>query len=455
MHKDTINSLFGNLLLIDNDSAYLDKVFADAKLVELFPLLTKSSLAEGLKLLAKEKGKIRIIFVSTILVSQKSLENIKKIKDEFPDFQFVLIKHGNEITPGYLNENQLFNRLLVKPQSYSALTDVFKNIFVEKIEWQKVEASPEEKDVEIAKNEDEFISTNINEYVFTAKSLFNVFIKIGPKKYIKVINAGDPVLIETVEGYAKKGIEELFIPVVEYDKYIKFTQSVSAKGLSTAGAPKKKIQNLLNFGSSISQSLVQTGVSVKKLDMANELLTQSVSLIKNYGLRDSKISKMMDLIEYKEHLSFVSFLSCLVANEVGFETSKTIKLVGLAALLHDIGMYDLDPTIVSEEECRAKQPEIFVKHATHGAEMLRKIGSIDEKVCLVVEYHHLRRKGNPEERSVNVNLLTEIIAVADDLHNHLMIEGFTTVKLNNFVLAELGKYTTPIEKAVTKLFKVG
>lgn len=455
MYKDTFNSLYGNLLLIDNDSVYLDKIFADPKLVELFPLFTKASLPEGLKLLAKEKGKIRIIFISTILISKTAVENIKSIKESSPDIQFVLIKHGKEVLADHLTDNPLFTRIVVKPKSYVELTEVFKELFFQKLDWEKVEASPEAKDVEVSKEENEFISTHINEYVFTAKSLFNVFIKIGPKKYIKIINAGDPVLMDTVEGYANKGIKELFIPVVEHDKYIKFTQNLSAKGLTTFGAPKKKIQNLLSFGSSISQSLIQTGVSVKKLDLANELLNQSVSLIKHQGLRNSKMSKMMDLIEYKDHLSFVSFLSCLVANEVGFETSKTIKLVGLAALLHDIGLYDLDPTIENDDDCRVKNPDIFLRHPSHGAELLRKTGSIDETVCLVVEHHHLRRKGSPDTRSVNVNLLTEIIAVADDLHNHLMIDGFSPKKLEHFMLTDLGQFTPSIEKAVIKLFKVG
>lgn len=454
MQKDTINSLYGNLLLIDNNSVFLDKIFADSKLIELFPLLNKASLAEGLKLLAKEKGKIRIVFISSILISKDSVETLKKLKEDSPDLQFVLLKHGSEMMADYLNNNPLFVKLVEKPNGYLELTEIFKDIFVQKLEWDKVEASPESKDVEISKNEDEFISTHINDYVFTAKSLFNLFIKIGPKKYIKIINAGDPVLMETVDAYAKKGITELFIPTAEHDKYIKFTQSISSKGLAVSGAPKKKIQNLLNFGSSISQSLVQTGISVKKLDVANELLSQSISLIKHHGLKDSKISKMMDLIEYKDHLSFVSFLSCLVANEVGFETSKTIKLVGLAALLHDIGLYDLDPTIENEDDCRANNGDIFLRHPSHGADLLRKTGSIDETVCLVVEYHHLRRKGNPEKRTVNVNLLTEIIAVADDLHNHLMRDGFTPGKLEAFILTDLVKFTPPIEKAITKLFKV-
>lgn len=455
MQKEAINSLYGNLLLIDNNSFYLDKIFADVKLIEHFPLFNKASLVEGLKLLAKEKGKIRVIFISSILVPQTAIESIKKIKENSPDLQFVLIKHGTETIADHLKGNPLFTKLVERPKSYLELTETFKDIFDQKLEWNKIEASPGLKDVEITKNEDEFISTHINDYVFTAKSLFNVFIKIGPKKYIKVINAGDPVLLETVEAYSKKGITELYIPTVEHDKYIKFMQNISAKNLTTGGSPKKKIQSLLNFGSGISQSLAQTGISVKKLDMANELLGQSISLIKNYGLRDSKISKMMELIECREHLSFVSFLSCLVANEVGFETSKTIKLVGLAALLHDIGLYDLDPNMESEEDCKVKKPDIFARHASHGAELLRKTGSIDEKICLVVEYHHLRRKGNPEERSVNVNLLTEIIAVADDLHNHLMIQGFTPEKLDFFILSELGKFTPPIERAVNKLFKVG
>ena len=56
----------------------------------------------------------------------------------------------------------------------------------------------------------------------------------------------------------------------------------------------------------------------------------------------------LDSIEMKEHNSTVSFLAGMIANEVGIESSKAVKLVGIAALLHDIGLYDINPDFKEE-----------------------------------------------------------------------------------------------------------
>lgn len=445
-----MTSFYGKLLVIDNDSTFLDKILSDLKLIENYPLYAKKNLHDGQKILSRELSTIRMVFISSELVDQNSINILEQIERKFPSIQLVLINHRPEVINMTVQKSSAFKLNIDRPKEYKDLVTCFKKMNVDK--WESVSPTEEPKEIEIEKEDSHFISTPIKEFVFSEKSLFNLYIKIGAKRFVKIVNAGDPVIDQTLESFEKKGIQEILIPHSEYDRYVSLNQRLSSVTVKSNKSNIKKVSNLLLFGSSIANTLSKRGISEKKLDVCNDLLNQSVLLIKNYGLRDQKISKFFELVEVKEHLSYVSFLSCLIANEVGFESSKMVKLVGLSGLLHDIGLYDLDPTISDEALAMSQNSKAFQSHAHHGAQLLRKSGNISEAVCLAVEQHHLRRKGNSENKNSNVNLLTEVIGVADLLHNYLIKDGINKEKLCFVLNEDIKSFTPQIEKAVTKLF---
>ena len=316
-------------------------------------------------------------------------------------------------------------------------------------------ASKEEKNIELDLLSDGYVPTSLTDFVLTPKSFFNIFIKLGSNKFIKVLNSGDALNQELLQTYANKGVTHLFISTEEHKKYIRFCEELSKKILNNPNASSmKKMNNVLNLGSNIAQSFIHSGISQEKLDSANTFLNQSVGLIKNMRLKNESLKKFIDSIEMNEHSAAVSFLAGMIANEVGIESIKSVKLVGIAALLHDIGLYDLDPHFKEEslETLNEEQKKNFEQHQKHGGEILRKCGGFDEVIYQSVESHHMRRRGNdPSRRANNINMLAEIIGAADELHNIFIGTKLDDVKLHNFVQINLKNFSPQIERAVTKL----
>lgn len=137
------------------------------------------------------------------------------------------------------------------------------------------------------------------------------------------------------------------------------------------------------------------------------------------------------------------------------EHNATVSfLVGIAALLHDIGLYDLDPDFKEENlgDLNEEQQRIFDQHQKHGGEILRKCGGFDEVIYQAVESHHMRRRGSdPSRRTNNINMVTEIIGAADELHNLFIGEQLNDIKLQYFTSTNLKNFSPQIEKAVMKL----
>jgi hypothetical protein len=71
---------------------------------------------------------------------------------------------------------------------------------------------------------------------------------------------------------------------------------------------------------------------------------------------------------------------------------------------------------------------------------------------MAVEQHHLRRRAtDPAERSNQMNLVSEIVGVADTFHNIVLAKGFSAQNLDYFLNYELGKFSHQIERAMFKI----
>jgi putative nucleotidyltransferase with HDIG domain len=256
-----------------------------------------------------------------------------------------------------------------------------------------------------------------------------------------------------IDNYTEKGFSDVYMPISEHQKYLTLCEIISSKVISSTKInPSDKLKSVFRLGNELAKNLLETGIEFPNLDYAETFLDQSVMMIKGLNLKDGHLKKFIKDIEHNEHTIAVSFLAGVIANELGFESSKSVKLVGLAALVHDVGLYDLAKGV--DESSLAEDDEIMQKHAKHGADILRKSGSFDEVVCLAVEQHHLRRRStNSLQRSNQMNLVSEIVGVADSFHNVVLANGFNTQKLDYFLNFELVKFSHQIEKALKKILE--
>jgi len=445
-------SLYGKLLIIDNNFRFLDTISQEKVLSEEFPFISKRTWGEGLRILDKEKDLIRSIFISGAILNQELIEEIRNVKASRPVPNLFLVTHNPETLSEEIRNSGLFTETITRPRSYSDLTSKFQKLTLVDGSWEGLSPTTDKKLEEVTRDDKDFIAMGIGDYVFTVKSYFNLYLKRAPGRYMKIINAGDPVDDKTLVSHFEQGEEFLYIHQAEHDKYLYFCQELSAVSLKREH-PSKSVGTFLKFGASIAQSLQQTGISLTKLDTANQLLSQSMILIRNLKTKDAKFLDFISTIENKDHVSFVAFIATLLGKEVGFESNKMVRLVGVAALVHDIGLYALDPSIENEEQAALtpEKQEVFNMHAAHGAKILRESGVIEEAICLAVECHHSRRKG--ASQSTHLNLLSEVIAVADEIHQVLLREKFNKSGLITFINSDLKRYSSTIEQGVKRLFK--
>ncbi len=91
------------------------------------------------------------------------------------------------------------------------------------------------------------------------------------------------------------------------------------------------------------------------------------------------------------------------------------KRLALAALFHDIGMYDIPPEVVNKRDIvTAEEYELIKRHPAQGQEWLREAGYPDDLLTTIALTHHERIDGYGYPRGIkDLSEYAELIAMVD------------------------------------------
>lgn len=148
--------------------------------------------------------------------------------------------------------------------------------------------------------------------------------------------------------------------------------------------------------------------------------TALVSTIADSMLTEAEvaINLMKDKIGGEDayhHPLNVAVLAMMLAKELK-APPEAIRLLGLAALFHDIGKLDLPERIVRKQEALTKaELSLLQQHCAYGVEMGRKLG-LSQEALNVIAQHHERVDGSGYPQGLKgpqTSMLAKIVAVAN------------------------------------------
>jgi HD superfamily phosphohydrolase YqeK len=167
------------------------------------------------------------------------------------------------------------------------------------------------------------------------------------------------------------------------------------------------------------------------------------------GIKTEMMS-MVEELSKTEHTTATVVIASLLANALNIESAKAIKVVGVAALMHDVALWQPGQQIPSEieSELSGVALEKFKTHAADGAKKLEATGLFEEVVIQAIAQHHDRRK---DASGTKLNVISELIGVSDAFCHQVM---YSTKKraMEDFLLMELPKFSQSIEKCFRQVF---
>ncbi|GMO24200.1 MAG: HD-GYP domain-containing protein [Termitinemataceae bacterium] len=123
-----------------------------------------------------------------------------------------------------------------------------------------------------------------------------------------------------------------------------------------------------------------------------------------------------DGVEIAKSAVNVAILSALISEDMGFHAHQ-VPEIAAGALLHDIGMLRMPPSIVNKREAlSAEEAKIISSHPVSSFKIAYKEMHLAKSVCLIVLQHHERWDGSGYPQHLAENAIDTgalIISVAD------------------------------------------
>jgi len=158
------------------------------------------------------------------------------------------------------------------------------------------------------------------------------------------------------------------------------------------------------------------------------------------------VTLLVSVVERKDpyasqHQEETCILSCYIAEEMGLSREQ-IDLVCMAAMLHDIGMVNMDDTLFRKNGFFSdEEMELMRIHPQHGYDLLCKL-ELPDRVPEIVLQHHEKIDGSGYPAGLSgddIMLEARIIAVADALEAMTSVRSYRRAYRIHDAFDELSK----------------
>ncbi len=299
----------------------------------------------------------------------------------------------------------------------------------------------------------------------TGQLPFGVYVQLSIDKFTLIFKKGDIVDKERFEHYSAKGVQQLYIHRSERRDYISATEVLVHK-LKDA-----KEFNLAEAQKAIEELTEQTLFEIYEDKVFDEhSLRRTQTIIKSYidilKVDPKNLATFINLSRQEaypcRHAIATSVFSILLAKAAQNNNEKTLSIIGLGGLLHDLGMSKLPEDFDSVNRQLTPQEWAKVKsHPAMGIEMVNQLKGFPEEVKLVIEQHHEHWDGTGYPRGLRgpeIFYPARVVAIADAFSALTTRRGgralYTPQDALALLLTESGKYDPALIKVFRTLFKV-
>jgi putative nucleotidyltransferase with HDIG domain len=416
-------------LIVDPDYKFLQGLRAEEG-AKIYPLITAQTGKEAQQVLANAEQPLFAVFVNQDVITPEGGPNAMSVmrfaKQHRPMMPIYLIFDGKlGLTPDELTALNV-RESFAKPITYAKVLEVIKPeavVFDPRAALAAQGAKKDEAlDSELTADDSEFVAIRAADFVSGSQVLFDLYVRLGSGRYIKLLHAGDAFTPDRLKKYLEKGIENFYLRKEAQRQYLAYTNKIAGAIVKHAKMDEKiKVSQTMNAGQETMNFLRGQGVSESNLQYASGFVGNVQTLVSQLDTSKSNAFKaFVDNLAAYDHGVSTAMIAGMIAKVLKIESGPAVQIVGLAALLHDIGLYSLPPEVHGEDTSKmtADQVKIYHTHPTVGAEMLQKISGMSPSVIQAVAQHHERRNklGFPPRSGIKMmNRVSEIVGISSDM----------------------------------------
>lgn len=271
---------------------------------------------------------------------------------------------------------------------------------------------------------------------------FDLFVRLPvTNRVILFRRTGSSLDQEKVDRVSSQQLR-FFVQKNDYEKYLDFATREFQILLSRVPPEPGALRNVA--GQMLSSTLVQAspGETRELLGNMGNLVEHFVNQVAYEGAEArrtlfTKFSKLANTgTDFQRHPVHVASLTVMISVGLGISDQRTLVEIGLAGLLHDIGLTQLPMSVIPDahrfHELGVVSKALLKLHPSGSVDLLRQRGVVTSKLMeAIILQHHEQYNGGGYPLGLagaKVHPLAQVLRVADDLDDLLVRDGSTDLE---------------------------
>jgi HD-GYP domain-containing protein (c-di-GMP phosphodiesterase class II) len=299
---------------------------------------------------------------------------------------------------------------------------------------KKREGQSEEEEIE--DDESNYTGIKIEQFFNGRHMLFDIFIKLGKSKFIKILHSGDSFSKDRLNKYkTEKEISHLYFHKKDRLKFVRWNNYFGSKLINMENVPQElKVNYMKNLTDKYLEEVGSKGMKPLVLEQGKEVCKNIFQMCE----KDESLWKILRDLTALDPQSFThSYLICLYASMVikqfEWQSQAILETTAMAGMLHDIGKSKLTPELMNKrpEDMSKEEMDEYQKHPIYGVEMLDSIRSINPAVKQIVLQHHEAGDGTGFPfglKDHKILTLSKVIFLCDEFVEYILSKDITPIE---------------------------
>lgn len=304
-------------------------------------------------------------------------------------------------------------------------------------------AKPGEEE-EVSVIEEDFTKVKIDSFYSFNAALFDVYIRLRPGKFLKILHAGDELSQERVDRYKNdKGVNHLYFLKTDRKKYLQFLNQLGTAAVNNENLSAPSKAKMLNESTEkLLEEICQEGFKPQIVQEGFKLCKNAQKFVEKEKGLYKHMRKLEDIAPGAfSHSFLVTFLASTIARQFDWQSEKTIETISLAGMIHDIGKAKLPDLIVAARPKDLKEEELklYMTHPALGTQMLENVPLISTSISQIVLRHHERCDGSGFPNHLTdsrLSMLSKILIVSDHFAHLILDDGMGSLEAMRHILAD-------------------
>ncbi len=422
LNKDTPLAL--KILLVDPDEKWLSEA-KNYLVSQLYEVVGVSNGRDAQLQLYNDK--FFAVFLNYDVTNHSGAQVLKFIKTNHSGLKVILVlKDDKRHESGEITQDNLqklgAQELIIKPfelsvmkeilEGHQGLGDLLANL-------PKKEGTSEE--VEVAMSDENFTSIKIDEFYSSQAVLFDIYIKLGTNKYLKILHSGDAFSKERIDKYKnEKKLEFLYFHKSDRRKFIQYNNFLAKKLIGNSQVPaQNKVGILKGTAEKYLEEAFLVGLKPQVVDQGREVCENVFQLVENSKDLHKLLKSYNDFDPSAyTHAFLVTLYTSAIIKQYEWQSKQTIETAAMACMFHDIGKTQISKEIALKavNELTPEEYEIYKTHPELGSKIVESNRMINNSVKQIILQHHEAFDGSGFPNGIKgskILTLANIIGLAD------------------------------------------